>query len=48
MLTVTNVGGAATAASNGALAFIPATSITDGGGNPSAGSFTTSVNFRLF
>lgn len=47
-LTVTSVGGAATAGSTGALTFVPAASITDGGGNAAAGNFTTSLNFKLF
>ncbi len=47
-LTVTSVNGVLPQASKGALAFNPATSITDGGGNSASGAFTTSVNFKLF
>jgi hypothetical protein len=47
-LTVTSVSGVMPQASKGALAFIAATSITDGGGNAAAGTFTTGMNFKLF
>jgi hypothetical protein len=47
-LTVTSVSGVLPQASKGALAFAPATSITDGGGNAASGAFTTGSNFKLF
>jgi hypothetical protein len=47
-LTVTSVSGVLPQASKGALAFAPATSITDGGANAASGSFTTGSNFKLF
>ena len=47
-LTVTSVSGVLPQASKGALAFITATSITDGGGIAAAGTFTTGANFKLF
>jgi Ice-binding-like/Chitobiase/beta-hexosaminidase C-terminal domain/Bacterial Ig-like domain len=47
-LTVTSVSGVLPQASKGALAFVTATSITDGRGNVAAGTFTTGTNFKLF
>ncbi len=47
-LSVTSIGGAATAVGAGALAFRPAATITDGGGNAVAATTTTVVGFRLF
>ncbi len=47
-LTVTSVTGVLPQASKGALSFIAATSITDGGGNAAGGTFITGSNFKLF
>ena len=47
-LTVTSVSGVLPQASKGALVFITATSITDGGANTASGTFTTGANFKLF
>jgi hypothetical protein len=47
-ISVTSLSGATTAASNGALAFKPAPTITDPGGNPAGGTFTTPSTFKLF
>lgn len=48
-ITVSGVGGlGAPTASQGTLAFAPAATITDGGGNPAAGSFSTASTFKLF
>ena len=47
-LTVTSVTGVLPQASKGALSFIAATSLTDGGGNAAGGTFITGSNFKLF
>jgi hypothetical protein len=47
-VTVTSTTGASPAVSHGALIFIPATTITDAGGNAAAGTFLTVVGFHLF
>jgi hypothetical protein len=46
-LAVTSVSGA-TIAGAGTLAFTPATTIQDGGGNAAAGTFSTAGSFKLF
>jgi hypothetical protein len=46
-IAVTSVTGLPLA-SNGALAFTPASTIKDGGGNAAAGTFTTPTAFKLF
>jgi hypothetical protein len=47
-IVVTTLSGGTTSIGNGSLAFKPAPTITDGGGNAAAGTFTTSGIFRLF
>jgi hypothetical protein len=47
-ITVTSVSGVLPLASQGALIFAPATSLTDGGGNAASVGLTTSTTFKLF
>jgi hypothetical protein len=47
-VTVTSVSGALPLASQGALVFAPAPTLTDGGGNAASVGLTTNANFRLF
>jgi len=46
--TCTGTCGANLTAGQGALAFAPATTVTDAAGNPAAGTFTTAATFRAF
>jgi carbon monoxide dehydrogenase subunit G len=47
-LTVTAVGGDATALGSGALPFVTATAIQDRVANAATGTFTTAGTFKLF
>jgi hypothetical protein len=47
-LAVTSLSGGLTASGVGVLTFSPAASITDGGGDPATGVFTTPAAFKLF
>jgi hypothetical protein len=47
-ITVSALTGDPPAVGSGLLAFQPAATITDGGGNPAIGPFNTAATFKLF